>query len=92
VSFARPVRSQMRVRQALKDFALSSVVVVLATFEFDEPMIFGFGATEQECWEMVPSKHPQLSICHRVPATTELVWRDALGREVHSEHFRYEVS
>jgi len=85
------LRSSNRVQQWAKDVALSGVLCVLVSFEFDEPLIYGFGATEADCWHTVGKLVDGLSVCRRVVGTSELVWRDQQGREVRSQHFRLEV-
>lgn len=81
-----------RVRQWAKDRALAGYLYVVASFDFDEPLISGFGETEDAALSMAGKRPPSGStICRRVAACNELLWRDQAGREVRSEHFRSSI-
>lgn len=87
------MREQMRLQQWVKSHALRDCLFVIASFEFDQPLISGFGKSLPEAWAIASTQPlPRGSVVCRRVVSSEQVWRDSRGREVRPEHFASETS
>jgi hypothetical protein len=82
----------LKLQPWVRDQALRDCLFVIASFDMGLPLISGFGCTLAQAWNVAGRQQiPSGSVvCARVPSC-ELLWRDALGREVRPEHFVQEV-
>jgi len=83
----------LRLQQWVKEQALRDCVFVIASFDFDAPLISGFGPTLVDAWGIASRQPlPRGSVVCRRAVSNEQMWRDKRGREVRPEHFTFELS
>jgi hypothetical protein len=89
-----PIKSSMRVNRWVINQALEPMLFVYASFDFEEPVIHGFGITEVAARVMATQNGTPISslvLCSRSASRTETFWQGAQGQIVRPDHFRGEV-
>lgn len=82
----------IRLQQWVKEQALRDCLFVIASFDFDQPLISGFGKSLAEAWAVASEQPlPSGSVVCRRAVSNEQLWRDNRGREVRPEHFTFEI-
>jgi len=83
---------ELKLNRYVKELALRDCLFVIASFDFSQPLISGFGKSIEEAFAVASSQPlpPNSVVCQRV-ISSEILWRDKYGREVRPEHFENEV-
>lgn len=85
----RAIVNRLRVESAVQRFPF-----VVACFDFDEPLIVGWGGSREEALRNAlsdPECPKGVKVCSRGISSTEIFWQSTTGEIVRPDHFSKET-